>query len=476
MRRSPRVVTSVILSVAVIMGLSWRIAPADAQPARLAWDTTRVFQRIEGWGGHVYPQSWKYHAADSSYERKLFEELDVTHFRLRSVWYLLEATNDNDDPSQIDLDALARADTGLVHDELLLQQRLAQKGKVLQFAAWRFPYWMAGESADWNPQFDDKPPITPEMEPEFVESIAAYLLYARDRYGIVFDAVSIANEPDLGIYIPGLTPERLLRLTARLRDRLNAEGYQTDANGRTRTRFYMPDVAAADSIGLDYVSRFFDLRDATDVASALSYHTYRRDTGVMSEFATLADRAGIPVWAMEMSHTHLAAADRFEWSHALANAICQYDALVYSNASLSVYWAFSFGTSRGLGIYVPEKKAWTPSYDMLKHFFNYVPVGSHRIDVSLLTTAAAASDPWRDDATAHVKAVGFLRPDGSVVLIAINTGGVPFEIAVDGDTENIEATASDPLWRGYELKATPVNAGSLIGLPARSIVTIEVVR
>ena len=133
------------------------------KPVTIRVDRAHAFQTIEGWGGSVYPQTLPYSFDDPTYEKRLLEDLNTTHIRMRSVWYLLEATNDNDDPTSIDFEAIARGDTGIVHDELVLQQRLARAGVTLQFASWRFPYWMIGMPPDWNPASDEKP-VSPGVD------------------------------------------------------------------------------------------------------------------------------------------------------------------------------------------------------------------------------------------------------------------------------------------------------------------------
>jgi O-glycosyl hydrolase len=385
---------------------------AFAQSELITLDPSRRAQTIRGWGGHVYPQVNAYLRSDSLFLQRMIYELYTTDMRVRSLWYLLEVENDNLDPDLIHWEAIARGDTGLVHQELLLQQVLHERGVRLYFAAWRFPYWMSGKPHDWRPMPDEKPELPPEMEAEFIESIVAYLLYARDRYGISFEGISIANEPDIGIYISGLTPERLLRLTLALKQRLDREEYTA--------LYYMPDVAAADRIGRVYTYSFFALPGAEDLTCSVSYHTYRRELDVIRFFAEMGGRLDLPVWAMEQSHSHLAVPDRFEWSHALKNAICLHDILVYGNVSLSLYWSYAMSSSGGLGLYIPERKEWAPAYDMLKHFQNHIPEGSQRIH----------TEP--DSTENGLRTVAFLLPDRSTIaLVLINTAEAPRGVSLN---------------------------------------------
>ncbi len=427
-------------------------APCRSQPIRILIDPEQTFQTMEGWGGSLYPQTLPYFSEDSTFEDHLLTDLHTTHIRLRNVWYLLEAENDNDDPFEMDYDRLAAADTGLVHDELVLQQRLQERGVHLLFSSWRFPYWMIGKPPDWIPGADDKPDLPPGMDDEYVESLLGYILYARDRYGITFDAISVANEPDLSIYIGGLDPERLLRLSWKLRDRLDAAGYKTS--------FYMPDVAAADSIGQNYTERFYALEGGRHAAGAIAFHSYRREDEVLRYFGDLGALLGLPVWVTEQNHAGLAVENRFEWSHAVNNAACLHDVLVRSNASLSLYWSYAMSSSRGLGLYVPETKTWAPAYDMLKHFYNFVPPGSKRIE----------SVPI--EAEGGLRTVAFIRPDSlSAALIIINEGSEPLKARVAAADAEFLMTRVVTSTAASHLAETAVD--SVLTLAPMSITTAE---
>jgi len=387
--------------------------------------------------------------------QRMLEELTTTHMRVRSVWYELEGANDNEDPSRIDFAAIAKGDTGLVHQELLFQQELARRGIKLLFASWRFPYWMIGKPASWRPTPEERPPLPQEMDQEYVESLTAYLLYARERYGIVFEAVSVANEPDIGIYIDGLDPERLLRLTRALGTRLEAHRY--------RTRFYLPDVAAADSISDGYMHAFFALDDAPRSTCAVSYHSYRRRRETIASFAALGRRYHLPVWVTEQNDTHLAAPDRHLWSHALKNAICLQELLVEGDVSLSLHFSFVMSSSGGLAIYLPEEARWSPTYTMLKHFQNHIPPGSVRIE----TRPKRTSD--------GILSSAFRHPDGErIVCLLVNPGGTSSPVRLEspeGALRFDEARVSSATSGYREMPVTDAGGVSIV-LPPESVVTI----
>jgi O-glycosyl hydrolase len=433
----------------------WNVLPASA-PHSITVDPHLRHQTIEGWGGHVYAQGYAFLGTDTTLMRRMLDELATTHMRVRSIWYELEAANDNDDPATIDFAAIARGDTGLVHQELLFQQELSRRGVKLLFASWRFPSWMIGKPSSWRPTPDERPPLPPSMDEEYVESLAAYLLYARECYGIVFEAVSVANEPDIGIYIDGLDPRRLLRLSQMLRARLEARGY--------RTRFYLPDVAAADSVSRDYMQSFFALNDAAGSTCAVSYHSYRRSTDIVAFFAALGRVHHLSVWVTEQNDTHLASQDRHRWSHALKNAICLQELLVEGDVSLSLHFSYVMATSGGLGIYLPEEARWTPTYAMLQQFQNHIPPGSVRIE----TQPARTSD--------GVLSSAFLLEGGErivCVLVNVHETSSPVHLETpSGRIELEEGWLSSASAAHQAIPASDLEGDRLI-LPPQSVVTVS---
>jgi hypothetical protein len=129
---------------------------------------------------------------------------------------------------------------------------------------------------------------------------------------------------------------------------------------------------------------------------------------VIQFYAVIGRDLDLPVWATEQNHTHLAAPDRHEWSHALNNASCLHDILVQGGVSLSLYFSYAMSSSGGLALYIPETKSWAPAYSMLKNFYNHIPPGSQRI----LSTPTADSG---------LRSVAFRLPDRSTIaLVLIN--------------------------------------------------------
>ena len=130
---------------------------------------------------------------------------------------------------------------------------------------------------------------------------------------------------------------------------------------------------AADAISLDYVRAFARTPGWQELSRSFAYHSYRRDSAVLREYAAIAAENGLPVWVTEQNDTHKGMPDRFEWSHALRNALCLHDILVEGRASLSFHFSYAMSGSKGLVLYQPDKQEWARACDVLRQFHNHIP-------------------------------------------------------------------------------------------------------
>jgi len=390
-----------------------------ATPDTIIIDPSVTHQTIEGWGGNIYPQAVGHQKNDPTLYDKAFKELKTTHMRVRSFWYRLEAENDNDDPNVIDFGALKKHDTGIVHDEFLLQKAMVERDVKILFASWRFPFWMMGKPASWRPKSSDRPRFPAKMEAEYVESIAAYCLYARKEYGFTFEAISVANEPMLGIYVRH-DAARLARLTKALKERL--------AKAKYETTFYCPDVTPGDMSGVRRARSFFAQKGVAEFSRCVAFHSYRPKLDGLRAFRALGRKINRPVWVTEQNFTPGAPRDRFEWSHAMKSAVTIHDLLVESDMALSLHFSYAASSEKGLVIYNPRTKTWARTYDVLKHLYNSVPVGSVRIGATPARTKGG------------VRATAF-RSQGRLAAILVNPsrGACPVRLSAGTPIERVIA-------------------------------------
>jgi hypothetical protein len=247
---------------------------------------------------------------------------------------------------------------------------------------------------------------------------------------------------------------RLAALTLALKKRLAQHGYQA--------KFYGPDITGMNA---KWAQRYFDGGGA-DVSCSVAFHSYGRTTDGLKAYRELGERFGLPVWVTEQQDRPGSPPDRFEWSHAMRNALCLHDVLVHSDATLSLYWCYVASSSRLLVLYIPEKKEWAPTWYMLKHFFNEIPPGSIRI---------TAEPSWTPTG---VRSVAFLLLDQhTLALILINEDEQEqsIRVAVKGQAPKVLHVRRSDLKARYEDVTPPTRMATeplTVRLPAQSITSV----
>lgn len=426
-------------------------------------DSTKTHQTIDGWGGNIYPQAVLALAnADTNYFSKMFDELSTDTLRIRSYWYQLEQYNDNEDAGSIDWTNMTTGDvTGSdIHNELLALREFSQRGIRLWFSSWRFPNWMLGESPDYVQEGQKTLPSG--MDDEYVESLAGYLLYAKNMYGVEYDFISVANEPFYGgVYIGGMDAQRYYSITQKLKQKLLENNYSA--------QFVAAEANSATIDASNKTKAYFDADVNHDVYDVLSFHAYHKSNTGLNGFYRTAKQLGIKVYVSEQEVvTSTNTEEKYSWQHAINNAVGLHDVLTYGKASMTLHFAYSSlaASSGGLVIYDAMNKAWTPTYDMLKHFYNRVPIGSKMIDLS--PTFANNNDVYM---------LGFLKPNQKLEFILINKSQTDTHtISVMAGEKNFSVTKSNAYMRnvkqGNILQSDDLN-GMQISLEPQTILSLS---
>lgn len=424
--------------------------------ANISVDTSVTYQTIEGWGGNIYPH-WITRLAenDPTYMSKLFEELNTTDVRIRSYWYTLEGENDNDDPNSFNWAAYEAGDKGDVHYEFLGLQALMKAGKKLHFSSWRFPNFLLGKPADYEQSGQVE--LTEDMEEEYIESLVGYFLYAFNKYGIKYDFVSVVNEPNTGVYITGITPQRYSKLTHKLKIKLEENSYFT--------KYYATEVADAGEGSSKWTNTaFYD--DENGAFDALTYHSYRRTEEGLKAFAQLGQRFNASVYVTEFEDLPTGGPDRRIWSSAMRNAMAMYDVLTYSRANMVLYFCYSSVYAKsgggGLVLYDTADKKLFPPYDMLKQIYNGIPIGSVMVESNV------ASDTAKE-----VYSMAFRKPDGKLELVLINNSSAYVKANINAGNRTffvIKSNEDDRMLKDGSVESTSAKQAEYL-LPPNSIVS-----
>lgn len=417
-------------------------------------DTTSASLSIE-------PESSRYlfHGFGGNYAFQI--ESPVTAYTLEHIqsrWARTEITlvdwepeNENSSTADTDYGRFIENDkpgTRLRH-EFELMRTLKQKGIPFVASVWRLPEWMLADRATKGPN-DRQRIIDPAMFDELIESLTAYILYARDFYGVEPDLFSF-NEPDLGIRIL-LTPEEHRDAVRRIGSHFASMGLSTKmllgdtSHARGTHAYVLP--AANDPEALQY-------------AGAIAFHSWNGASPEQYQaWADLAERLGLPLLVAELGTDPSAWQGRAYDSYWYGiNELQLYqDILTHARPQGTMYWEFTADYSlvriEGTEI-VPTGRFW-----LTKQLANLTPPMS--------TALAAASshgkvniNAFRSGAvyTIHIANISAARD-------AVLTG-----LPVDVSTWRAVLTTEDAGFGELEPLAAADRSLSL-QLPARSLLTL----
>lgn len=365
--------TSKILLHFIGMSIGLGLTHLAHAQALVTIDGNVTFQTVQGWGGNTYSwilNGWNGWSNDRIYAIA-FDESGVTHLRMVAEFDSWELENDDDDPHHFNWTYFASRFENDDNRALLVQSDFAMMNKIatafekkLMIGVWNVPDWMVSD-----PVKKDRRHLPPHRYAEFAESVAAYLLWARDERGIEISEIVLANEPD-GTYLE-YTPETL-------RDLIKVVGAKFQREGLA-TKIVAPDLASPYFDPDRWVTTLLDDSTAASYLSAISYHTYFVEGDVdqwNSKFARIAALAGarnLPVYFTEIGTTpwHIPNAT---WPWAFDCAQMWHNVLTRGNASLGYQWALL-----GRDHVVNPDATRNPIYYVLAQFFQHIPAGAVRI-------------------------------------------------------------------------------------------------
>jgi O-glycosyl hydrolase len=153
--------------------------------ATISVDTGTLRQTIVGIGGN-----YAIGKSDTAIGKYTLNNLNPKHIRVKMDLNAWEPYNDNGDQGSFNWPSFK--DSGQTHIDFLQLQDFKNRGIPVVASIWDVPDWMVENPSKINMRI-----ISPSMYDEAGESIAAYLIYARDHYGVTIQLISF-NEPNGG--------------------------------------------------------------------------------------------------------------------------------------------------------------------------------------------------------------------------------------------------------------------------------------
>jgi hypothetical protein len=403
------------------------------------------YQTMEGVGGNYPDGRYGWDPQDAVGEYTL-NHLNPTHVRIGIPIIAWEPTNDNANPNSFDWNRFN--DAGNVHDMFLLLQEFHQRGIPIVGSVFDVPDWAVS-----NPSNDRQRLIPSSLYDEVVESIAAFLIRARDVYGVTIPYVSF-NEPNLGVDVR-FTPSELADFILHAGPRFSSLGLPTKWLGADTS-------TAVDC--LPYAKALLGNASVRPYIGPVSFHTYKGTDADFGAVAQLASQYGRAVWAAEVGyHPQLNDVEpdpRETWEHALKTAIVYYRVLRYSRAAVLDYWHYQDGGSYEL----MNRSTLTPYhvYYVVKQLADHLPVGSQ-----VVGTASSAD---------HILSIAATHEAKNLFMAhLINTQSDPSTITLLGlPTTQLTAQRTSETEHIAPIGEHPITDGTLtLSLPGSSVTTLS---
>src|ERR1039457_4952749 len=176
----------------------------DKNPVEITLGAAHPGQMFDGFGGNFRLQNARTDPQVIDYS---LENIRVAWGRVEMPWSIWQ-------PDET-ADPLAAARAGNVNPRVQqameMARRLAQKGMPVIVSAWQAPMWAVlsagggrgnpgGAPRSGTPQAPQRSPLNPEKMARIKDSIAGYLLFLKEKYGVEAAMFSF-NESDIGINV-----------------------------------------------------------------------------------------------------------------------------------------------------------------------------------------------------------------------------------------------------------------------------------
>ncbi|GAP06301.1 hypothetical protein ATHL_01154 [Anaerolinea thermolimosa] len=277
-----------------------------------------------------------------------------------------EPVNDNEDPNDFYDDGFLDNEGSHVHATFQFMQEVYPQGVEIIASVWRVPDWMVE-----NPENESQRIIPRERYPEVIESLAAWLMRARDEYHVKVSYLSF-NEANLGINVL-LSPEDAIEMIREGGERFKELGLET--------RWLLGDTSNMGE-NISYASQIWDAVDIRGYLGPLAFHSWdaQASDDVLLGIGAFADKNGLDVWCTEggwdaqlWQHP-----DRFPgYTHALNLAAIYARVLKMTRASRVLYWQMA-----GRDYSLNDGQKPYPSLQFLDEFKRQFPEGSQVVETS----------------------------------------------------------------------------------------------
>ena len=272
--------------------------------------------------------------------------------------------------------------------------------------------WQVPDELVENPEQNSKRRIKPDKYDEVIDMIEAFLVKAKNEYGVEADYFSF-NESDGG-YGTLFSPEETIRFFKMAGKRFRETGLKTKFlwadTHQTKGTVEFATMIAADSTIWKYLG-------------PLCFHSWWSENIPDSEFERIAGLAKAwnkEVWCSELGFDAMAHRQKgmnASWDYALRFAKISHRMLKYSQVSVSHYWTWQ----NNYAIISADTETKYPSYYITRHYVDFLNSGTQIVH-------SISSDP-------DIISVCGINSIGEQVMQILNLKPEPVEIEVQGCKE-----------------------------------------
>lgn len=410
-----------------------------------------IAQTIEGFGAGIKRRTEDLYALDDSIRSQIeayaFQELEANMIRFM-VYSDLEPTNDNDDPFDLDADALdwTRYESDAGNPQSLFVAEALATAMGLSTHGFDDIIANCNSAPGWlktNGSHLGGGTLIEGGEDEYSEFLVSLILGMQERYGIDVTAISPTNEPDFLVNYASMntSPSELASILSNLDARLEQEGLSSISVVSPECfRVSSPNP----SVGtVHFVDSLFLDADVFAAVDAVATHAYQNPIEP-TDWAGLRTASGPkPIWMTEYGNLHSESWDMTDAEHHIERLMYG-----FNHGGMTAYMVHLFyeehdyapagSTSGNYGssalvlwdeandIILPKR------YFVFKHFSNLIKKGYHVVKTGFQEAQNPNEAPFM--------ACSFAAPDGSkqVVQVYNRSAAAPFSFKIPEGTQSIE--------------------------------------
>lgn len=412
---------------------------AQRKPVQVSIRTEQTYQTIEGFGAGIidFTEPPAFFNDPKLYDLAV-NDLGMSILRM-SFPQELEAVNDDNDPNHFNWPAYHMP-------YLERRMRIALEFKKRGVEKFIASTWSPPEFTKTHHATTQGGHLRMDMYEEYAENMAAFVMAAKQNWGIDIGALSIQNE------LMFIEPYKsCIYLPEQAREAVRALMHKFQREG-IRTQIQLPE----DMMFLDRMLGYIEptMADPETRNFHGSFATHRQqEFETVRKWYEATKQYNRQTWMTETSGHHQ------NWQGAMKMASDMYDYLVGGNMSAWMYWQIAEPNSEYALMDGPNT---SPKYFAAKHFYRYVRPGALRVE-GQSTDSDVLVSAFRHNAQGTITVILINRSDtGANVKLTLDGKNLPRQFTWYRSTEQEQC----------ERKGTLKSNALALALPPQSIITL----